>query len=279
MQGTYYGLVAPTDHNNITVSNAGLAKITSTSLGTFSGTLSMQGKLLPFAGKWDYAGQARNISIPRLGTTPLTANLSIDLSNNLGNDHWHRRDRRLAIGHHASRQVTKLTTNSIPAAHAFTMKIPSQSSDLGDSFATITASSLGLLTLRGTMADNTPWTESVGVAKDGKLPDLLVPLHRPRPRHRPATILVLDIVPGRDALDSSRNFKRVLHKWILTPAFYGYISSYNKPAANSTYTLRFGSSALTEVAYHLKANTLGQLLVTSGPTNKLASLSPQQPAH
>ncbi len=264
VQGTYYGLVAPTDHNNITVSNAGLAKISSTAAGTFTGSLSMQNKVFPFAGKWDYAGNA-NFSIARPGTTPLAANLSIDLSNGVFTVNGTVQSADWTSDITTTRSVTKLTASTIPAAGKYVMKIPTTTSDLGDSVATMTASPGGILTFAGLMADNTPWTETVGVDKDGNFP------------------IFCSLYSGRGLLIGLQQFSSVTNsigatRWIRpaittafytngfsTPAFNSYISGYGRPAANTTYGLQFGGNTLQpSVSYGLTINNLGQFQITSG---------------
>jgi cyclophilin family peptidyl-prolyl cis-trans isomerase len=270
VQGTYYGLIVPTDHNSINASNTGLCKISSTVAGSFTGTMAIQGKVLPFAGKWDYAGIARNISIPRAGTTPLTANLSIDLSNNLGTVTGTVQSADWTSDITAYRQVAKLTTSTVPRSGNFVLKIPSQSSDLGESVATVTVSPLGTMTFTGTMADNTPWTELAGVSKEGYFP-IFASLYTGR-----------GLVVGQHQFSSSTNSFGPT-RWIrpaISNAFYtngfstvgsnSYLSLVAKPVTNSTYVLRLGGNTLPEVTYNLHANTLGQLLVSSGPTNKLS---------
>ncbi|MGZ5529073.1 MAG: hypothetical protein ACXWJB_10415, partial [Limisphaerales bacterium] len=263
VQGTYYGLVAPTDHNLITVSNAGLCKISSTSLGSFSGTLSMLGKMFSFSGKWNYAGIANGVVIVRPGLSNLTANLSIDLSNNLG----------LVTGTiscpdwtsdlNAYRSVTKLTTNTVPATRNYIVTIPSQSanSDLGDSFATVSVSSAGTLTINGSMSDNTAWTESVGVGQRGNFP------------------LFASLYGGRGMVIGLQEFAdNSVARWIRpaisnayytngfsTGAFLNGLHPYVRPLANSTYTLRLGGNTLTEVDYPLRVSTAGQFVVIGGP--------------
>ncbi len=262
VQGTYYGLVAPTDHNFITVSNAGLCKISSASVGSFSGTLSMLGKMFSFSGKWDYAGNANGVVIARPGISNLTANLSIDLSNNLGQVTGTINGPGWTSDVNAYRSVTKLTTNTVPATRNYVMTIPSQSanSDLGDSFATVSVSSIGTLTINGLMSDNTPWTESVGVGQSGNFP------------------LFASLYSGRGLVIGLQEFAdNSVARWIRpaisnayytngfsTGAFFDGLHQYVRPAANSTYTLRFGGNTLTEVDYSLRVSTAGQFVVTGG---------------
>jgi peptidyl-prolyl cis-trans isomerase A (cyclophilin A) len=265
VQGTYYGLVAPTDHNFITVANAGLCKITSTSAGSFSGTLAIQNKILPFSGKWDYTGNASNLKILRAGSTPLTLNLSIDLSNNTGRVTGTVASVDWTSDINAYLAVTKLSTNSVPAKGAYVMTFPSQSANsaLGDSFATVSASAIGTLTISGLMADNTTWTETVGVGKAGNWP------------------LFASLYTGRGLVIGLEDFTSTsVARWIrpefTTPYFSGAfnigpfingLQPYVKPTANSAYMLHLGGNTLTQVDYGLTFNSLGRFVVTSGSGN------------
>lgn len=269
VQGTYYGLVAPTDHNDITVSNAGLCKISSTSAGSFSGTLSMLGKSFLFSGKWDYAGNANNVKITRPGLSNLTANLSIDLSNNLGTITGTISGPDFTSDFNGFKNVTKLTTTTVPATHNYVMIFPTQSanSDLGDSFATVSVSPAGMLTIGGLMADNTAWTESVGVGQSGNFP-LFAPLYGGR-----GLVIGLEEFAGQSVARWIRPAisNAYYAKAFSTGAFVNELHPYTRPTANSTYTLRLGGDTLTEVDYPLRASSTGQFAVTGG-NGKLPAL-------
>lgn len=272
VQGTYYGLVAPTDHDNITVTNAGMAKITSTSVGSFTGTLSIQGKTLPFLGKWDYAGNA-TVSIPRAGMGPLTANLSIDLTNNLESITGTITSTNWQADIAAYRGVTKLTTNTTPAIGSYVMRIPSVTSDLGDSYATVNVSATGLLTFSGLMSDNTMWTETVGVAKDGSFP-LFCSLYAGK-----------GLIIGSQQFTTPTNSSGSYTHWIRpaittayytngfsTPAFSSYMSRFTRPAVNTPFVLQFGGNTFPATfSYGLKFNARGGFDITNGggPGDKL----------
>jgi peptidyl-prolyl cis-trans isomerase A (cyclophilin A) len=269
VQGTYYGLVAPSDRNDMNVSNAGLCKISSTSVGSFSGTLSMLGKTFPFSGKWDYAGNATGVVISRPGIGNLTANLSIDLSNNLGKITGTVTGTNVAAILDASRNVTRLTSTTVPAPRNYVMIFPTQStnSDLGDSFATVAVSSAGTISIKGLMSDNTSWSESVGVGQSGNFP------------------LFASLYSGHGLIIGLQEFAdNSVARWIrpaisnayyakafTTDEFINELHPYVRPTANSTYTLRFGGDTLTEVDYSVHATATGQLVV-SGGTGKLPSL-------
>jgi len=155
-----------------------------------------------------------------------------------------------------------LTPNTVPAPRNYVMTLPSQAanSDLGDSFATVTVSSLGTLTINGLMADNTTWTESVGVGQRGNFP------------------LFASLYSGRGLVIGLEEFAdNSIARWIRpaisntfytngfsTGAFTNGLHPYVRPTANSTYTLRFRGNTLTEVDYSLRAGTTGQFVVTGG---------------
>ncbi len=174
--GTYNGLFYNTNTAAAASSGAFSITLTPAASGAFSGKLMSLGKTFTFNGKFDYTGNTR-VTVARAGTDAVTLFLTLDLTNGTGtvtglasNANWTAN----LLGYRA---VTKLGTNTVPAAGNFVLKIPASpaatNSPGGDSYATFTTSAAGALTLTGKLADNLSTaviSESTGVSTNGLWP-------------------------------------------------------------------------------------------------------------
>jgi hypothetical protein len=118
------------------------------------------------------------------------------------------------------------------------------------------------------MADNTPWTESVGIGRDGNFP-IFASLYT----GRGLLIGLQQFATPTNSIGATRWIRPAISNayytnGFSTPAFFGYIDRFVKPPINSTYNLRLGGNTLPEVSFGLQTAATGQFLVTSGPTNR-----------
>jgi|GEM_PF-1368344 len=167
--GTYNGLFNET--NGIYTNSAGFFTLKTTSSGAYSGKLLVGGRGVTLSGKFDYQGKASNTFTFSGTTSPITVNFALDLTNNTGlitgtvsNQNWVS----MLTGY---RGVTKLSTNTLPAAGSYVLTIPGVPAGYGtDGSATITAAKTGTLTVKGKLADGNVVSESVAVSKEGFWP-------------------------------------------------------------------------------------------------------------
>ena len=181
--GTYQGLIrTPT----FDFAKNGYASLTSSTTGAFTAKLTLGGVLISTAGKFDANGIA-NVTIPKTTTRPawqltLTESSLASVSQIQG---------RLTDGTITGGRVTgstfiaNFTADKItwdgklkkPAqAGAYTMILPAsslaaaQAAPLGDGFATASVTTTGVVSMAGKLADNTAWSQSTYLSKDGVWP-------------------------------------------------------------------------------------------------------------
>ncbi len=181
--GTYQGLIRTPGFN---FSKNGYASLTSATTGAFTAKLTIGGVLISAAGKFDATGVA-NVTIPKTTSRPvwqltLTESTSATVSQIQG---------RLTDGTIVANKVTGSTfianftadkvtwnskTNKPPQAGTYTLLMPAsdmavpQGAPLGDGYATATVATTGAITMTGKLADNTAWTQSTYLSKDGFWP-------------------------------------------------------------------------------------------------------------
>jgi len=163
VKGTYNGLFAAPADDAATrqhESSGCLLNLLVTDRGTFSGSLWLAGASYPVRGQFDVGGNV-NTNVARTGTSPLTLNLSLNLT--AGADHL---SGTVSDGHwiaslEADRQVFNATTNRSGFAGKYTLFLPGQiispASPGGDSSAALTIDPAGKVTTSGWLADGTAW--------------------------------------------------------------------------------------------------------------------------
>jgi cyclophilin family peptidyl-prolyl cis-trans isomerase len=167
--GTYYGVFLPT---SIATNTAGFFKLTLTGSGIISGKLQFPIFTFPVLDQLGSSGRAV-LTGTGFNGTQITFDLQFDLTT--GSDTV--TGYVLSLGAYAPftgyRAVTQLPANTLAGNSVLelqTITNQAASGPTNDGYATLSIGKTGGLKLGGTLADNSPFTEGVGVSKDGVWP-------------------------------------------------------------------------------------------------------------
>ena len=170
--GSYNGLFF--DTNGVQVPSSGALAATLTARGKYTGTLQLGTSRYSISGTFDPFGAATN-NIPRSGATPLKLLLQVDTADNarivgtVSGGTW-------LASLDAERSAWNTTANPAPFAGKYTLLFPGagNSADAtqpqGDGFGTLTVSTLGKVTFSGTLADNTPFSQTTTASQLSQWP-------------------------------------------------------------------------------------------------------------
>lgn len=185
IKGSYNGLFIFNDPTKgVQHQSSGFFTFLLTGGGKYSGLLKLAGRQLPFAGKFNLAGEATN-SVKRPGTNALTLELLLDLSGGT-----ERVTGRVIDTHggwvaelNGDRAPTyDLTNTASPHQGKYTLIMePAQAqaadaaegeaeAPIGIGFGRVQVNPLGRLTLNGKLADGTQVAQTVPLSKDGRWP-------------------------------------------------------------------------------------------------------------
>jgi hypothetical protein len=172
-QGTYYGLIQPTNFNNETT---GFIRVTTSRTGTLSGKFTLGGAKYSVHGKFNGDGT--------FTATHPTDNFSLNLQLHFDDSEQitgSLSDDNISSAVVASRESYDSKSNPAPDAGKYTVLIPADSSDKdapeGIGFATINVNASGSVRIAGSLADGTSFSESAGLSKNSTWP-LYVPLYK-----------------------------------------------------------------------------------------------------
>ena len=165
--GAYQGLFQETNSGQVRLDRSGGVSASLTTLGAYTGKLTITNKTYSFSGHFDVAGLATN-SVTLGKTESLTAWLRLDsqsgaLTGLLSNANW-------------TGELAACHTGRFPKtnAGAYTLLIPGSddSSALpgGESFAALTVGATGQITVKGTLADGTAFTPTASISQTGRWP-------------------------------------------------------------------------------------------------------------
>lgn len=167
IKANYSGLFYPT--NQISPTNSGSFKLTLTDLGTFSGSLLLAGKTLPFTGQ-AYANGTAQVRVVQDKTSSLLINLQFDMT---GADPVVR-GQISAPAWTAVLDVDRVVTAAIPLAGTYTGVLPGLNtptvSPAGYSTLTAVVLANGNVSVTGTLSDSVPVNQSGGITKHGEFP-------------------------------------------------------------------------------------------------------------
>ena len=176
MQGTYYGLFAPTNARG--QSNSGSITFTVTSAGRLSGKLNIGGATAVLSGQFSPAGDAtlaaKGHDFPESTTT-----LQLDFINQLATGAVSNADFDSPLL--ANLNVFNAGNKAAEFEGDYTMIVPGTTNPsvgpFGASYATVKISPLGAVTFAGSLADGTAVSGSSAIGKDGAWP-IYLPLYR-----------------------------------------------------------------------------------------------------
>jgi plastocyanin len=192
VSGTYNGLFyVRDDPNGVQHESSGAFAFRLLTSGKHSGQLQLAGKRLPFSGQFGVDGKSTN-AVNRPGTNALLMELMLDLSN--GSDRVMGRVINPVAG-----WISELTgdrapiytgTNASPYSGNYTLLVTKKEDpngagiaqavpepEIGNGFGTLKVDAKGKVTLRASLADGTPVTQTVSASKDGVWP-LYLALYR-----------------------------------------------------------------------------------------------------
>jgi hypothetical protein len=181
--GTYLGLIRTPTFN---FSKNGYASLTSSTTGAFTAKLTIGGVLISTSGKFDATGVA-NVTIPKTTTRPVwQLTLTESSAASVSQIHGRLTDGTITAGRitgstfiaefTADKVTWNSKTNIPPQAGAYTVLMPAvsdaaiQAAPLGDGYATATVATSGAIAMTGKLADNTAWSQSTYLSKDGIWP-------------------------------------------------------------------------------------------------------------
>jgi Divergent InlB B-repeat domain len=175
-RGVYNGLFHEDDA--VRQASSGGFNLKLTDRGTFTASLQMGNRKLPFTGRFHLDGRATN-AMHLSKTNLLTIELAMPddgsndpISGRLYSDEW---EAQLVV----DRASFHASTNPAPFAGKYTLVMPSADEDdapRGDGFGRVSVSAAGVVTLVGSLADGTKISDSVTLSKAGAWP-LYAPLY------------------------------------------------------------------------------------------------------
>ena len=175
-KGVYNGLFHEADA--VRQESSGGFTLKLTDRGTFTASLQMGNRKLPFSGRFELDGHATN-AVRLNPTNVLAVELTMPgdgsndpISGRLYNDEW---EAQLVV----DRATFHASTNPAPFAGKYTLVLPSPAdaeAPAGDGFGRVTISAAGVVTFAGSLADGTKVSDSVTLSKAGAWP-LYAPLY------------------------------------------------------------------------------------------------------
>jgi hypothetical protein len=178
----------------------------------------------------------------------------------------------------AYKAATKLTPDSAVVPGQYVLSVPGDHTATsnhpgGDSYATYSINSAGAVTIGGSLADNTPFTQSTTVSTNGIWP-LYAPLYKTKGKY-------LGIILGWQTNGLPTNYSGFVEWFKPTNAGAYYTNgfewiydttptNYTAPKAGTHYQIVFDGGTLTEpLTNSLTVTAAGQFTADAGQTNNL----------
>jgi hypothetical protein len=170
VKGTYTGLLFAT--NGVAPKTSGRFVITTTAKAKFSGRLQMGSASFAMRGQFDSGGSAQ-LSTPRRGSSALSVQLQLDPDDS--DELWGMvSDGTFGATLNGERAVFDGRKNIAPQAGRYTLVFPGSADSAaapgGDSCATLLVNKAGRVSLSGTLADRTAFSQGTVVSKSGQWP-------------------------------------------------------------------------------------------------------------
>jgi hypothetical protein len=167
---TYNGLFYESDE--VRQNSAGSFSIRTTTRGSYTGRLKVNGKQWPFSGSFDSDGQATS-TIVRRGDTTLTLVFHIGADDQSDQVFGTLSDGNWTAQLSGDRAVYS-ARNPAPYAGTYTMVLPGQDGNsslpTGDSYGAVKISTAGVALFSGTLGDGTKLSQTAPISKDGLWP-------------------------------------------------------------------------------------------------------------
>jgi hypothetical protein len=176
--GTYNGLFYENDA--VRLNSAGSFKVSVTSKGTYTGTLTLGASRYSIKGQFNSLYQATNLILRSIGT-PLSLSLRVGTGGEMDRIFGTLSDGTWTANLLGDRAVFNAKTNLAPLAGSYTIIIPGEdgtpSIPAGHGWGTVKVATSGLITFAGSLADGTKVTQSSAISKLGAWP-FYVPLSK-----------------------------------------------------------------------------------------------------
>lgn len=170
VRGIYSGLFF--DTNGVLHTTSGYFNYKLQSYGAFSGTIISEGAKYSLAGTFNLGGYAETV-VAR-PTTPITVRMQLDLTNHTDTVSGSVSNIAWFAELSGDRLVFNAVTNPAPQAGRYTMVIPGDTNSVtapaGDSYCTISVSAAGVISTAGRLSDNTGFSQSTYLSKNGEWP-------------------------------------------------------------------------------------------------------------
>jgi hypothetical protein len=170
-KGAYTGLFARTNSSR-QQTNSGSFLFNVTSNGAFSGNLDLGDQTVPFSGKFDISGRTNFVSKRAHGEPSLTTTLQLDFADQSVSGTVS--DGAFTAELNGYRNVFSGSDKATEFEGQYTLVIPGTNDPtvgpFGTSYGTVKVSSLGIVTLAGSLADGTAISQSSVVSQDGYWP-------------------------------------------------------------------------------------------------------------
>lgn len=242
-EGTYRGLFAP-ENTARQQSNSGSFSFNVTSSGALSGNLDLSGQSVPLSGNFGLGGAANIVSKPIHGIPSLTTTLQLDFTNQsvsgtVSGDTF-------TAELNGDRDVFSTSQPATDFAGQYTLIILGTSDSnvgpYGFSYGTVKVSSLGAITLAGSLADGMTISQSSVFSKDGYWP------------------LYVNLYGGHGSLWGTNYF---FDHTLTNASPLSWINTTN-PAKNALYPTGFTNQAVSIVGSFYKTAEEPSLALTEG---------------
>jgi hypothetical protein len=170
LSGSYNGLFSESSH--VAIESSGFINLRLNPSGTFTASILLAGKRYGFSSQFSLAGSATKV-INRPGASPLTIDLTQDTSS--GNQITGTvSDGSWTANFTAPHVAFDRRFNPSPWQGTFTLVLPGTTSDhqlpAGNSYATVKVDGSGNVRAVGSLADHTPFSQSVALSANGDWP-------------------------------------------------------------------------------------------------------------
>jgi len=282
VEGTYSGVFICTN-SPVSATNSGFLTFTVNPSGTFSGKLVFPAYAPVPIYSFAFQNLGFNTGATQFGLadfhgSPWTATLYLDLSGGSDSAGGTVSSTGWSSQLFCNRAVTKLSTNTTPAPGKYIFSLQSENQTNGpytNGYVSLAVAKNGVMTLSGILPDDTSFSQSAKVSKDGLWPVYAVP----------AGDMNNGVLLGWETFTNSESSAGQLYwyKGRNAGAYYtegvGLFSNmvlnatgtnFSRPTAGSQYSIVFQGGSLTApVTNTLTVNDGGQFVVSGGPSDKL----------
>lgn len=165
LKGVYDGLFY--EPGSVTANSGGFFTLTLTASGSFSGKLTMGASTYTFASLF-YGSGYQQVQA-KCGKLAVTVTLQLDISGKSGTIHGDVNGGAWDTPILANLTPSWTAKNPTPVAGRYTMALTG-AAGVGDSFGVVTVSTLGVVSVTGTLADGVNFSQTTPVSKSGQWP-------------------------------------------------------------------------------------------------------------